>query len=281
MSDPTTRMLPATEQTPLRGPLRIAQVSPLYEACRHGCTAGPSESSRISPRSSSRRATMSRCSPAAIRRPRRDLVPVVPRALRLDPALRRSAPAPHPHARPGVSRRGRVRHHPLPHRLPRSSPRPAPSRRRRCSRCTDGSTSPTSRRSMQFPTCRSCRSAMRSAAHARAAWVATVHHGVPERELSVRPRRAATIFVPRAASRPEKRPDLAIAIAKRAGMPLRIAAKVDPADQAYFESEIEPLLDRPAGRVHRRDRRRGQERPCWAARSRCCFPSTGRSRSAS
>ena len=34
---------------------------------------------------------------------------------------------------------------------------------------------------------------------------------------------------------PEKRPDRAIAIARRAGMPLKIAAKVDPADRAYFE----------------------------------------------
>jgi glycosyltransferase involved in cell wall biosynthesis len=44
---------------------------------------------------------------------------------------------------------------------------------------------------------------------------------------------------------PEKRPDLAIAIAKRAGIPLKIAAKVDAADSAYFKTEIEPLLDHP------------------------------------
>jgi len=44
---------------------------------------------------------------------------------------------------------------------------------------------------------------------------------------------------------PEKGPDRAIAIAKRLGMPLRIAAKVDPADTAYFRREIEPLLDHP------------------------------------
>ena len=44
---------------------------------------------------------------------------------------------------------------------------------------------------------------------------------------------------------PEKGPDRAIAIAKALGMPLKIAAKVDPADQAYFEEVVEPLLDHP------------------------------------
>ena len=44
---------------------------------------------------------------------------------------------------------------------------------------------------------------------------------------------------------PEKRPDRAIEIARRAGMKLKIAAKVDHADRAYFEERIEPLLDDP------------------------------------
>ena len=44
---------------------------------------------------------------------------------------------------------------------------------------------------------------------------------------------------------PEKRPDRAIAIAKRSGMPLKIAAKVDAADAAYFREVIEPLLGHP------------------------------------
>ncbi|MGC2641265.1 MAG: glycosyltransferase, partial [Pseudolabrys sp.] len=43
----------------------------------------------------------------------------------------------------------------------------------------------------------------------------------------------------------EKRPDRAIGIAKRAGIPLKIAAKVDPADQEYFAHVIEPLLHDP------------------------------------
>ena len=45
---------------------------------------------------------------------------------------------------------------------------------------------------------------------------------------------------------PEKRPDRAIEIAKRSGVPLKIAAKVDDADYLHISSPmIEPLLDHP------------------------------------
>ena len=44
---------------------------------------------------------------------------------------------------------------------------------------------------------------------------------------------------------PEKRVDRAIAIAKRTGIELKIAAKVDAADEEYFETEIRHLLDDP------------------------------------
>ena len=44
---------------------------------------------------------------------------------------------------------------------------------------------------------------------------------------------------------PEKRVDRAIEIATSVGLPLKIAAKVDKVDQAYFHAEIEPLLTRP------------------------------------
>jgi glycosyltransferase involved in cell wall biosynthesis len=44
---------------------------------------------------------------------------------------------------------------------------------------------------------------------------------------------------------PEKRVDRAIEIAKRVGIPLKIAAKVDRADRRYFKREIEPLLNDP------------------------------------
>jgi glycosyltransferase involved in cell wall biosynthesis len=45
---------------------------------------------------------------------------------------------------------------------------------------------------------------------------------------------------------PEKAPDRAIEIARRARLPLRIAAKVDPVDREYFESKIVPLLKDPS-----------------------------------
>jgi glycosyltransferase involved in cell wall biosynthesis len=44
---------------------------------------------------------------------------------------------------------------------------------------------------------------------------------------------------------PEKGPEVAIRIARAAGMPLRIAAKVDDADRAYFESIVRPMLNEP------------------------------------
>ena len=44
---------------------------------------------------------------------------------------------------------------------------------------------------------------------------------------------------------PEKGPDRAIAIAKRLGRKLKIAAKVDHADREYFQTVIQPLLADP------------------------------------
>jgi glycosyltransferase involved in cell wall biosynthesis len=75
--------------------------------------------------------------------------------------------------------------------------------------------------------------------HAR--WVGTVQHGLPPGLY--RPGTGAggyLAFVGRIS--PEKRLDWAVEIARRAGLPLRIGAKVDPVDRVYFEREIEPLL---------------------------------------
>src|SRR3712207_4481009 len=44
---------------------------------------------------------------------------------------------------------------------------------------------------------------------------------------------------------PEKGLDAAIRIARAAGMPLRVAAKVDDADRGYFEAALRPMLDGP------------------------------------
>lgn len=75
-------------------------------------------------------------------------------------------------------------------------------------------------------------------------WRATVHHGLPLGLYSFHPRpRNYFAFVGRIS--PEKRADRAIEIAKACGVPLRIAAKVDPADREYFHRVIEPLLGDP------------------------------------
>jgi glycosyltransferase involved in cell wall biosynthesis len=75
-------------------------------------------------------------------------------------------------------------------------------------------------------------------------WRATVHHGLPLGlySLQLKPQNYFA-FVGRIS--PEKRADRAIQIARACRIPLRIAAKVDPVDRAYFESTIEPLLDDP------------------------------------
>jgi glycosyltransferase involved in cell wall biosynthesis len=75
-------------------------------------------------------------------------------------------------------------------------------------------------------------------------WHATIHHGLPRDLYTFHPQAEGYLaFLGRIS--PEKRPDHAIEIAKRTGLRLRIAAKVDPADQQYYRAEIEPLLDHP------------------------------------
>jgi glycosyltransferase involved in cell wall biosynthesis len=73
-------------------------------------------------------------------------------------------------------------------------------------------------------------------------WQATVAHGLPENLYTFRAEPGKYLaFLGRIS--PEKRVDRAIAIARRIGMDLKIAAKVDKVDRAYFKEEIEPLLN--------------------------------------
>ena len=70
----------------------------------------------------------------------------------------------------------------------------------------------------------------------------TVHHGIPvdlHRGIA-RARASYLAFLGRIS--PEKRPDRAISIARALGIPLKIAAKVDRVDEVYFKTQIEPLL---------------------------------------
>ncbi len=72
-------------------------------------------------------------------------------------------------------------------------------------------------------------------------WQATIYHGLPEDLFRFRPKPGSYLaFLGRIS--PEKRVDRAIEIAKRAGIPLKVAAKVDPVDKDYFERAVEPLL---------------------------------------
>ena len=89
-------------------------------------------------------------------------------------------------------------------------------------------------------------------------FVATVYHGIPSELLAPEfaPRGGYLAFLGRIS--PEKRPDRAIRIARRYGIPLKIAAKVDKVDRDYFKREIEPLLDGPdvefIGEIGERDK---------------------------
>ena len=75
-------------------------------------------------------------------------------------------------------------------------------------------------------------------------WQATVYHGLPQDLYRYRPE-PGKYFAFLGRISPEKRVDRAIEIAKQTGIPLKIAAKVDPVDQDYFETVVEPLLHEP------------------------------------
>jgi len=76
-------------------------------------------------------------------------------------------------------------------------------------------------------------------------WAATVHHGMPRDLYPLAERRERTylLFLGRIST--EKAPDAAIRVAIRAGVPIKIAAKVDRPDRRYFEEVVRPLLDHP------------------------------------
>lgn len=77
-------------------------------------------------------------------------------------------------------------------------------------------------------------------------WASTIYHGLPE---SLLPFNAAggeyLAFLGRIS--PEKRPDRAIEIAARSGLPLKIAAKVDRVDEDYWEQKIRPMVEATPG----------------------------------
>jgi glycosyltransferase involved in cell wall biosynthesis len=78
----------------------------------------------------------------------------------------------------------------------------------------------------------------------QANFIRTIHHGLPEKLLTpqaVKPSYLAVL----GRIAPEKGVDRAIRIAIRCGIPLKIAAKVDRADQEYYDTLIKPMMDHP------------------------------------
>src|SRR5271170_2421551 len=75
-------------------------------------------------------------------------------------------------------------------------------------------------------------------------WVETIYHGLPRDLLRFSPGPGKYLaFLGRIS--PEKRPDLAIEVARRVSIPIKLAAKVDVVDRDYFETIIKPLLSPP------------------------------------
>jgi glycosyltransferase involved in cell wall biosynthesis len=73
-------------------------------------------------------------------------------------------------------------------------------------------------------------------------WVGTVPHGIPADLLQFQPHPTGGYLAFLGRISPEKRPDRAIEIATRTGLPLKIAAKIDRADQTYWNEEIRPMI---------------------------------------
>jgi glycosyltransferase involved in cell wall biosynthesis len=76
-------------------------------------------------------------------------------------------------------------------------------------------------------------------------WVRTIHHGYPKSQYAFSPEAKGGYLAFLGRIAPEKGVDRAIAIARRSGLPLRIAAKIDVADRDYCDMHIAPLLKAP------------------------------------
>jgi glycosyltransferase involved in cell wall biosynthesis len=76
-------------------------------------------------------------------------------------------------------------------------------------------------------------------------WLATIPHGLPIDRCAFRAQPQCDYLAFLGRISPEKRPDVAISIARRAGIPLKIAAKIDVVDREYFDTRIASLLDHP------------------------------------
>jgi glycosyltransferase involved in cell wall biosynthesis len=82
---------------------------------------------------------------------------------------------------------------------------------------------------------------------AEASWIATVPHGIPPGNYRVLPRQSGDTGEPYLAFlgriAPDKGIDTAIEIARRAGIRLKIAARINSFDRPYWEETIKPRVD--------------------------------------
>jgi glycosyltransferase involved in cell wall biosynthesis len=103
-------------------------------------------------------------------------------------------------------------------------------------------------------------------------WQATIHHGLPVDEFKLNDDpEDYLLFIGR--MMPGKRPDLAIEIARRAGLRLKMAAKVHPGETQYFDDEIAPLIEANRGCVEYLGEVGGQARVDLISRARALiFP---------
>ena len=226
--------------------MKIAQIAPLAESCplalrRHRTGR------LLSDRGARRQATTSRCSPAAIRAPRRGSCRLRRAALRLDPACATRSRT-HLVMLDEVRRaRRRVRHPPLPHRLPalpavRRSPTPhahdaawppRPARTAAALRGVPRHAAGVDLRRASAGRCRRRTGPARSITACRADL------------LPFQPRPAGDYLAFLGRISPEKRPDRAIEIATPRGHAAENRRQDRPGRPRLLRRGIEPLLDHP------------------------------------
>lgn len=79
----------------------------------------------------------------------------------------------------------------------------------------------------------------------QANWIKTVYHGLPDTLLTPRSDVKSDYLAFLGRVSPEKCLDMAIRIAQKAHMLLKVAAKLDKADRVYYEEVIKPLMTLP------------------------------------
>ncbi len=75
-------------------------------------------------------------------------------------------------------------------------------------------------------------------------WVKTVYHGYPPSSFEFNDK-PGDYFLYLGRFSEEKKPQQAIMLARACNIPLKIAAKIDPTDQGFFDQKIRPLLNHP------------------------------------